>query len=510
MKETVLFICLLSVAFMHPAFSFGQEKPVRIVARQIGVSSYFYDVINLSQKAIKSFRLGYNYHQESNESELPIEPTAVESPTGWEGYPVFVEESEYLHIYWHKLTDDHFIQPGSAIGGFIVHLSEPYDLMKSATFTVIFSGGTRLAGIVEEIGNDMTPPSTSLFLNGTAGKDNWYSSNVKVTLNSVDSYSGVKEIRYVLDGAATTVSVSTENILVSSDGIHTLSYWAVDNAGNIEKTKTTEIKIDKTPPVIITSVSPSGNANGWNNTEVTVTFDCSDSISGIADCQSPLTANTNGEGQVISGSATDNVGHVSNTSVFLNIDKMPPVITLTGITDGATYTLGAVPVAGYLAVDNLSGMESYSSNLSGGNTNKVGTYKYTVTGTDRAGNTKTVVATYTVVYNFSGFLPPVSLSKPFKLGSTIPVKFQLTDTNGNYISTAIATIMLQKFSGSEPIGDPIVLSTSSADTGNTFRYSAVDNQYIYNLKTNGLSIGAWQISVKLDDGDVKTVFISLK
>lgn len=327
MKNAGLFIFLLALAFISPVFSFAQEKPVRIIARPISSSSYYYDVVNLSQKAIKSFRLGYNYHQKDNESELTVEPTVVESPIGWEGYPVFVEESEYLHIYWHKLIDDHFIQPGHSVGGFIVHLSEPNALMMSATFTVNFSGGTRLAGIVEEIGNDVTPPSTSIFVNGAIGKDNWYSSNVEVTLNSTDTYSGVRELRYILDETAYTVSGSTGNILINNDGIHTLSYWAADNAGNIEQAKTIELKIDKTRPILISDASPAANANGWNNTDVSITFMCSDSLSGIASCPATAIATTEGAGQVITGTAVDKARNTASTSVALNIDKTLPVIT---------------------------------------------------------------------------------------------------------------------------------------------------------------------------------------
>ena len=78
----------------------------------------------------------------------------------------------------------------------------------------------------------------------------------------------------------------------------------------------------------------------------------------------------------------------------------------------------------------------------------------------------------------------------FKLGSTVPVKFQLTDANGAYISTAAATIALQKYSGEEPVGDPLdATSTSGADTGSLFRYDGTASQYIYNLSTEALSKG---------------------
>jgi hypothetical protein len=205
----------------------------------------------------------------------------------------------------------------------------------------------------------------------------------------------------------------------------------------------------------------------------------------------------------------NNANREAAYSVTVGIDKTPPVITITGITDGATYTLGAVPAAaGYAVTDNVSGMANHYATLTGGSANGVGTYKYTVNATDRAGNSASVSATYSVVYSYSGSLESISLHGPYRLGSTIPVKFRLTDASGTHIPTATASITAQRFLADQPAADPIeVTSTSGADM---FRYDAVDNQYIYNLSTKSLSGGTWQIQVTLDDGTVKTAFISLK
>lgn len=114
---------------------------------------------------------------------------------------------------------------------------------------------------------------------------------------------------------------------------------------------------------------------------------------------------------------------------------------------------------------------------------------------------------------FGGFLPPINADggSVLKLGRTVPVKFQLTDANGNFVSNAAATISLQKFNGSTPEGNPIDgVSTSAATTGNLFRYDSNSNQYIFNLNTKGLSVGTWQIKATLDNGESHTVFIVLK
>ena len=115
------------------------------------------------------------------------------------------------------------------------------------------------------------------------------------------------------------------------------------------------------------------------------------------------------------------------------------------------------------------------------------------------------------IYNFSGFLHPLDYKKVFKRGSAVPVKFTLTDANGDYISTAQASIMLQKYFGDEPHGD-IIEPTSKGRSNfkNTFRYDVLDDLYIYNLDTKGLSDGMWQIIVSLDDGTIQYATIFLR
>ena len=82
--------------------------------------------------------------------------------------------------------------------------------------------------------------------------------------------------------------------------------------------------IDKTPPSIAAIVSPGPNVNGWNNTNVTVTFACSDGASGIASCPAPVAVSTEGGGQVIIDTAVDKAGNSATARVTLNIDKTPP------------------------------------------------------------------------------------------------------------------------------------------------------------------------------------------
>ena len=132
------------------------------------------------------------------------------------------------------------------------------------------------------------------------------------------------------------------------------------------------------------------------------------------------------------------------------------------------------------------------------------------TATDDAGNSSSCSAGIKSVYVFGGFTDPLVQERPFKLNGTVPVKFQLKDAYGNFVSGAFATIALQKYSDTDPLGDPIDGIASGSDTGNTFRYDITDEQYIFNLSTKGLMTGTWQVRVTLNDDTAKTILMHLK
>src|SRR5215831_6639537 len=116
------------------------------------------------------------------------------------------------------------------------------------------------------------------------------------------------------------------------------------------------IGVDNDPPTIQASVSPTPNAAGWNNNNVTVTFTCSDATSGVAICPQPQTLTNDGAGQVGLGIATDKAGNTASTSVTVNLDKTPPIVTIASPPNGSTISLSTVSIG-------LTGNES--DNLSG-------------------------------------------------------------------------------------------------------------------------------------------------
>ena len=110
---------------------------------------------------------------------------------------------------------------------------------------------------------------------------------------------------------------------------------------------------------------------------------------------------------------------------------------------------------------------------------------------------------------WSGVLQPVNAdgSSVFKLGSTVPVKFQLTGDSAG-ITNLAARLFLTKLSNGIAGTEVEAESNSAADTGNVFRYSG--GQYQFNLGTRMLSEGTWRMRIDLGDGALHTVDFSLR
>jgi hypothetical protein len=75
-------------------------------------------------------------------------------------------------------------------------------------------------------------------------------------------------------------------------------------------------------------------------------------------------------------------------------------------------------------------------------------------------------------------LPPLGTGRTsFKLGSTIPLKLQVTDCTGAPVESLPLTVHLGWLNGPEGVA----ASSSAADVGATMRY--MESQYLYDLST---------------------------
>ncbi|MBN1283968.1 MAG: hypothetical protein JXB47_01075 [Anaerolineae bacterium] len=94
---------------------------------------------------------------------------------------------------------------------------------------------------------DTTPPVTTVNLSGERGVNDWWVSNVQVSLSATDNGGclGVQNIFYDLDGAGFVPG----DALVIPEGKHTLSFYATDGY-NDEAAQTVTVLVDTTPPQV--------------------------------------------------------------------------------------------------------------------------------------------------------------------------------------------------------------------------------------------------------------------
>jgi hypothetical protein len=100
-----------------------------------------------------------------------------------------------------------------------------------------------------------------------------------------------------------------------------------------------------------------------------------------------------------------------------------------------------------------------------------------------------------------------------KAGSTIPVKWQIPDGNGGYVSDLgiVLSIMTQQVACSDfssGLSDPVETVTAG-ESG--LRYDFAKNQFIYNWKTQKAWTGkCFTLMLALNDGSIHKANFSLK
>ncbi|MEO5829215.1 MAG: PxKF domain-containing protein, partial [Rhodanobacter sp.] len=337
----------------------------------------------------------------------------------------------------------------------------------------------------------------------------WNKADVTVTFSAKDDDKGSGVLSVT---APVTVSAETSGRVVTGT--------ARDTAGNLG-TDSVTVKLDKTAPTITGAVtSGTLTASGWYNGPVTVTFTCADALSGIATCPDPMVLTANGA-NTAAGTATDTAGNTAQTLVGgIKIDQEKPTLTTASVNvGGGTFTLGAVPAATCMASDSFSGLASCTVTVTGGNSNGVGTFAYSATATDKAGNTSTVTGTFRVIYRFDGFLQPINdtahqigaSTSVFKAGSTVPAKLQLKNASGTAVQAASAPIWLTPVKGSAmtaPVDETVY--ASAPDSGSEYKFDATAKQYQFNWKTGSASGNYWRVGVTFDDGQTYYVNIGLR
>jgi hypothetical protein len=394
-----------------------------------------------------------------------------------------------------------------------------FDITNTNTTGAKLSDGTDATYSVTVVAppppSDTTAPIIGYTLNPESpdGANGWYKSDVALTWNVNDPESSVTKTGCVdqnitADQAATTYSCSATS--------------AGGSAGPESVTIKRDGSAPNAPNATTDPLNPVANSGGFFKDSVKITYGGSTDVgpSGIAGYSAAQTFNTTNTHNY-SGTATDNAGNVSAaTTGQVKVDADAPTVGITGCP--TSVVLNSTQNVTVAANDeaNGSGLANDPSGEVALDTSAVGPQSKTITVEDKVGHTDLATCDYSVKYGFSGFLQPINYTahqvldtnvSTFKAGSTVPVKFKLTDANGNTVQAGSAQwITPQKLTATSQAVDEATYS-DPATAGNLYKWDSTAQQSIYNWSTKGLPSGFYyKIGVKLDDGQTYYTYISLR
>lgn len=300
-------------------------------------------------------------------------------------------------------------------------------LVSGSTFAL--GNTTVTCNKTDTAGNTATPTTFTVTVQDTTKPENvtvsdsgTFTSNSHLTFTwpaSTDSGSGISYYEFWLSSTAANESsaldldtgssnkwknignvtsytlTDAEAALLSTETQYFAKVKAVDNVGNFATTGSSSwsdgITLDTTAPVISFVDKTAPNVNGWNNSDVTVNWNCSDSGSGVVSSTVFQTLTGEGANQSSTGTCTNNAGNTaSDTQTGINIDKTAsatPAIT----TPVQTVNTDTIHIVGTAEADSTVTITGGASTATGTATG--GNYDITVTLTQNVVNNLSVTAT---------------------------------------------------------------------------------------------------------------------
>ena len=222
------------------------EIPADKVIREVKLSLYYnkFDVNNPAGFDLEIYRIKEDWDEETvnfyNRPSKEYKPTYVtkipSSPRVWMSWDVTEDVESFRNN--EKENFGWMIQAKWYYGQHV-----PDAFFRSKEDVEFFP---HLVIVIE----DTTPPVSKCDLSGNMGDNNWYKSDVMVAIKATDDLSGVDSIFYkIRDGDWINENTNFVTFVVPENGHHTVEYYSVDKAGNIEDIKDISFQIDQKSPL---------------------------------------------------------------------------------------------------------------------------------------------------------------------------------------------------------------------------------------------------------------------
>ncbi|HEY2964012.1 MAG TPA: HYR domain-containing protein, partial [Pyrinomonadaceae bacterium] len=289
-----------------------------------------------------------------------------------------------------------------------------------------FSGSDSFKFTVRDSGDDLAAPVTSAEATVSITVNDTIAPTIAAPANiSVNTGAGAVSCGAVISDAelgAPTASDNTGNVNVERSGVPagnifpvgmtTITYTAIDAAGNSTQATQTVTVIDNTAPSVTAPAPTSASAGPTGQAaipDVVSATTASDNCGPVALSQSPVAGTPVGVGaHTITITATDAAGNTNTaTTTFMVNDTTAPTLSapanVTANTGAGATTCGTVVTEAQLgtatASDNAGSVSIARSGVPSGNLFPVGTTTVTYTATDNAGNSTQATQTVTVIDN---------------------------------------------------------------------------------------------------------------
>lgn len=233
--------------------------------------------------------------------------------------------------------------------------------------------GNQTATVSDTIVLDTVAPTGAILI--AAGAEYVSSSTVTVAIDGTDATSGVAEVRLSNDQVDWTgwspYAASLSWPLETGEGARTVYAEFRDGAGNVSSVVSDTVIVEISPP---SGSMVIGGGAAWTNTrDVTITFDATDTVSGVSDMRIGDTSSSLGAWRTYATTATwslpgnegpktvyaqfrDAAGNVSSpTSDTIGLDLRGPIGTVT-MSEGASYTTSSSVTFVPAAYDVLNGV----------------------------------------------------------------------------------------------------------------------------------------------------------